>query len=195
MTTTGSTLPHNSPPLAGLSLPVELTRPVRRRRWPWLLLALSGGLIVLAEILWLTQDAWLRQPAMRMALAPLLERTGHELRRPLIADAWQATALSLRAEAASDGVWHVDALLTNRADILQPWPRLELSLRDWQGQLIGRRLLAPRDYLPSSLPTALGPQALIASDQPVQISVAVRIPARADGSVPVFEQAELRPQP
>lgn len=182
--------------LQTLQLPVELTRqqPLRRRGL-WLMLALAGLLLAAAETLWLSQDFWLRQPAVRNLLTPLLDQAGYTLKRPQLTAAWRVSALTLRAEPAAAGVWHVDALLQHHADILQPWPVLQLSLRDWQGRLAGQRRLLPADYLPEGLPRHLGPQALTGSGQPVRIHVAVRIPAQADGQIPVFEQAELSAQP
>lgn len=184
------------PTLSDLQLPVELTRrqPLRRRKM-WLLLIISGTLLAGAEAIWLSRNYWLQQPFVRMALTPLLARTGHELQRPLLPQAWQVAGLTLRSEPLDAAAWHVDALLSHQADILQPWPTLNLRLRDWQGQTIATRRLEPADYLPADLPPHLGPQALIASEQPVRISVAVAIPARADGGLPAFEQAELSPQP
>lgn len=182
--------------LQTLQLPVELTRrQLPRRRRLWLALALPGLITAAGEAIWLSQDFWLRQPGVRMVLTPVLDQAGYALRRPQLGDAWQVSALTLRAEPAAAGVWHVDALLSHDADILQTWPTLQLSLRDWQGRLAGQRTLQPVDYLPTTLPVRLGPQALVASDQPVRIQVAVRMPARADGQLPSFEQAELSVQP
>lgn len=178
--------------LQTLQLPVELTRrPLPRRRSLWLALALLGLITAAGEAIWLSRDFWLRQPTVRMLLSPGLDRAGYTLERPQLADAWQVSALTLHAEPTVAGVWHVDALLSHNADILQTWPTLRLSLRDWQGRLAGQRTLRPVDYLPSTLPARLGPQALVASDQPVRIQIAVRMPMRADGQPPAFEQAEL----
>ncbi len=190
------TTPVTPQNLNTLQLPVELTRqPLVRRRGLWLALAATGLLVVASEAVWLSRDLWLRQPVVRNALNPVLAAAGYELERPHLAGAWQISALTLRAEAGVPGVWHVDALLQHHADILQTWPALTLELRDWQGQLAGQRTLQPTDYLPSGLPAGLAPHRLVASEQPVRISLAVRLPARADGSIPVFEQAELRALP
>lgn len=182
--------------LRDLQLPVEL-RPSQppAGRFGWALLTVIGLLICIADGIWLSQDFWLAQPAVRVALTPVLDSVGYELRRPRLSDAWQTTALTMRAEPSDTKVWHIDALLTNRADILQVWPRLQLDLRDWQGQRIAQRLLQPADYLPAALPLRRDSQALIGSDQPVQISVAVTLPLDSDGQVTKFEQAELRPLP
>lgn len=188
---------HNPSQLKTLELPVELTTapvavPLRRR---WLLAALLGLFVVSGESLWLARDWLLGQPAFRAIATPLLSPLGYELQRPHLQDAWQLTGMTLRAEAGTRDVWHVDAVLTNQASILQPWPALRLSLRDWEGRLVARRVLAAADYLPADLPPAFAPAALIESDQPVRIRISVRIPADVNGRVPGFEQVDLRPLP
>jgi len=179
-----------------LQLPVELTRrPAPRRHGLWLALTVTGLILAAGEAVWLSRDFWLRQPDVRNFLTPRLEVFGYELERPYLPDAWQVSALTLRAEPAAPGVWHVEAMLQHDAGIFQHWPPLVLELRDWQGRLTGRRLLRPADYLPAGLPASLAPDALVAGGQPVRIHVALRFPASPDGKAAAFEQAELRPQP
>ena len=185
------------PRFQDLHIPVELTRPAetppRQRRW--LLLALLGLIACLAELAWITQDNWLASPGVRAVLTPVVARTGHTLRRPILADAWSVDGLALTADPAVDGVWQVDAVLTQHADILQPWPRLRLVMRDWQGASVAERDLMPADYLPAGLPPRFAANRLIAADQAVRIHVSVRQPARANGTRPSFEQVALRPLP
>lgn len=189
------------PPVADLRMPVELTRRAERKPAPprrrlWALLAALGLVLVIAEGIWLSKDFWLGQPAVRMALTPVLDRAGYTLERPRLRDAWGVSGLNLSAEAGTgDRVLHLDAVLVNRAAILQPWPVLEVTLRDWQGRLAGRRQLAPAEYLPAGLPADLGPDALVASDRPLRIRVSVQLPLREDGRAAPVEHAEMRPLP
>lgn len=188
---------HNPSQLKTLALPVELTTapvavPLRRR---WLLAVVLAALVISGESLWLARDGLLAQPTFRALATPLLAPFGYDLQRPHLHDVWQLGGLSLHAEAGTHDIWHVDAVLTNQASILQPWPTLRLSLRDWEGRLVARRVLAAADYLPADLPAAFAPGALIESGQPVRIRISVRIPADVNGRVPGFEQVDLRPLP
>jgi hypothetical protein len=190
---------ERSNPIADLyrmEMPVELdATPESLRQWPWLLLALLAGLLVIAQSLYLSQQFWLQQPLVRSIFTPALDRIGYTLNRPILANAWEVTGLSLSAEPNSTIVWHLDAVLSNRARILQPWPTLQVSLRDWQNSLVGRRDIAATNYLPSGLSPKFAPSALIASDQPVRIRVSVALEPGADGRYPMFEQAELKARP
>ncbi|MEO6699227.1 MAG: DUF3426 domain-containing protein [Paraperlucidibaca sp.] len=201
MTTPSDNSPpiERSNPIADLyrmELPVELeAAPTSVRQWPWLLLASVAGLLVVAQSLYLSQQFWLQQPLVRSVLTPALDRIGYTLNRPILPSAWEVTGLNLSAEPSSATVWHLDAVLSNRARILQPWPTLQVSLRDWQNSLVGRRDIAAADYLPAGLSPKFAPSALIASDQPVRIRVSVALEPGADGRYPVFEQAELKALP
>lgn len=57
----------------------------------------------------------------------------------------------------------VKATLVNRADSVQPYPLLEVSLIDNQGQLVARRAYQPREYLskPDALQKGLPPQVAV----------------------------------
>lgn len=198
MTTEPSTRREAIAQLYRMDIPVALDaepKTAPARQWPWLLLALMAGALVIAQSLYLSQPFWLQQPLVRSVLTPALDRIGYSLNRPILPNAWEVTGLSLSAEASHSRVWHLDAILTNRARILQPWPTLQVSLRDWQNSLVGRRSVSARDYLPVGLSSQFSPSALIASDQPVRIRVSVMLEPGPDGRYPVFEQAELKALP
>lgn len=182
--------------LDDLQMPVELTR-ARRTPTPryWLPLALAGVFACLAEVAFMTQDAWLADAGVRTLLTPLLESAGYALKRPVLADCWQIEGLSLAADETRAEVWRVDAVLVQHADILQPWPRLRLRLRDWQGMTVAQRDLAPADYLPADLPHPIRGSRLAVPDQPVRIRVDVMLPLRANGTRAGFEQASLKVLP
>lgn len=57
----------------------------------------------------------------------------------------------------------VKATLVNRADTVQPYPLLEVSLIDSQGQLVARRAYSPREYLskPEAIQQGLPPQVAV----------------------------------
>lgn len=62
-----------------------------------------------------------------------------------------------------DKALRVKATLVNRAEIVQPYPLLEVSLIDSQGQLVARRTYPPREYLskPEVIQQGMPPQVAI----------------------------------
>lgn len=185
--------------LDALTLPVQLERaqPPKRQRL-WLVLAMLGALMVVIESIWLLQGYWLQQGAVRNLLNPLLARTHYELLRPLVDDAWQITDLGWRVSDSDPHRYQLDARLINRADILQPWPTMRLSLRDANGVLLTALDLQPRDYLPAapaSLPATPKLSTLATSDQPLRISLPIQLLARDNGTWPAYAAIELSPLP
>ena len=62
-----------------------------------------------------------------------------------------------------DKALRVKATLVNRAEVVQPYPLLEVSLIDSQGQLVARRAYPPREYLskPEVIQQGMPPQLAI----------------------------------
>jgi predicted Zn finger-like uncharacterized protein len=62
-----------------------------------------------------------------------------------------------------DRALQIKATLVNRAEMVQPYPRIEVSLIDKQGQLVARRVYSPREYLrqPEAIQKGLPPQVAI----------------------------------
>jgi len=62
-----------------------------------------------------------------------------------------------------DRALRVKATLVNRAEMVQPYPQLEVSLIDSQGQLVARRTYGPREYLqkPEDVGKGLPPQVAV----------------------------------
>jgi len=178
--------------LDALALPVQLKRaqpPKNQRRW--LLLAVLGALVVVIESVWLSQAYWLQQGTVRNLLNPLMARTGYEMLRPQVRDAWQVANLDWRVNGSDPHRYQLDARLINRADILQPWPILRLSLRDINNVRLSTLDLLPRDYLPATPKLPI----LAASDQPLRISLPIQLLARDNGTWPAYAAIELSPLP
>lgn len=175
-----------------LALPVQLERaqlPKNQRLWR--ILALIGALLLVIESLWLSQGYWLQQGAVRNLLNPLLAGTDYELQRPRVNGAWQVTDLGWQVSDSDTHRYQLDARLINRADILQPWPTLRLSLRDTHGASLTALNLLPHDYLPATLKASL----LASSDQPLRISLPIQLLAQDNGSWPAYAAVELSPLP
>ena len=171
-----------------LTAPQATTTTPPSRRLSWLLLL--GLLLIAAQLLWLLRPLWLAHPGVRQVLTPVVTALGSSLERPVLRDVWQTSRVDLVADAATPGVWQVSAVLMHSARILQPWPVLELQMKNEAGDIVGSRQLMPSDYLPAS-----GAVDLLEGEQPVQIQVGIRQRAAADGSYPAFASAALTPLP
>lgn len=180
-------------PSNDLTLPLELTsaKVVSHSKW-WRLACVLIVLVLIAELAWLSQNYWLAKTNVRQVINPILSPLGYTLRRPVLTNSWHINRLALQVNPLDNQLWQGQAVLAHRADILQPWPKLELTLRDWQGRTIARGLLTPTDYLPENLPPRYAATALIAYNEPVSIRFAIRLPKQADGLTAAVEQVELR---
>lgn len=180
-------------PSNDLNLPLELisSKAVKPSKW-WRLAFVLVVLMLIVELAWLSQHYWLAKTSVRQVINPILSPMGYTLRRPVLTTSWHINRLALHVNPVDNQIWQGQAVLAHRADILQPWPTLELTLRDWQGRTIARGLLEATDYLPENLPSRYAANALIAYNEPVSIRFAIRLPKQTDGLTAAVEQVELR---
>lgn len=62
-------------------------------------------------------------------------------------DAIQLVSRDMHAHPSLDDAFVISAVLVNRSDRPVPWPTIELTLFDASQQIVGRKRLAPGDYL------------------------------------------------
>lgn len=161
---TPSFIPANTP-----TLPSEPAQ----RRWPaWLAVAallLSLGLLsLIAERDTLAADARWR---------PWLERTCETL--PCTLSPWREPAAmqlmtrDVRPHPSVPGALLISASFRNQAQWAQPWPQLDLTLSDLNGQPIAQRQFQPDQYL------GIGArESLIQPDQTASVTLEVRDPGK-----------------
>ena len=161
---TPSFIPANTP-----TLPVEPAQ----RRWPaWLavaaLLFSLGLLSLIAERDTLAADARWR---------PWLERTCETL--PCTLAPWREPAAmqlmtrDVRPHPSVPGALLISASFRNQAQWAQPWPQLDLTLSDLNGQPIAQRQFQPDQYL------GIGArESLIQPDQTASVTLEVRDPGK-----------------
>jgi hypothetical protein len=73
------------------------------------------------------------------------------------------TSRELRPHPGAPGVLVVSATFRNDAPFAQPWPQLQLSLQNLDGESLGLRRFAPREYLGGAPATAMIAAGLSAS--------------------------------
>jgi hypothetical protein len=83
------------------------------------------------------------------------------------------TSRELRPHPTVPGVLVVSATFRNDAPFAQPWPQLQLSLQNIDGESLGLRRFAPREYLGSTPSTNM-----IGAGQSASIRVEILDPGR-----------------
>jgi len=137
-------------------------------RWralaPWALATLLAATLVL-QVLVADRVRLAADPAWRpriVALCATLRCSVPEWREPA---AFHVTARDVRPHPTAAGVLLVGATFRNDARFAQPWPRLQLSLVNPEGEALGLRRFAPVEYLggePGSPRIGAGQSATIA---------------------------------
>lgn len=162
--------PDHAPSFMRIARTRKLQRPAARWQWP----LLAGLALLLALQVLLADRARLAADA---SWRPLLTTLCAVLHCEL--PAWHEPAafsmLDREVRPAPDqrGVLQVQASFRNDARWAQAWPRLQLSLSDADGRVIGSRVFLPQEYLGH----ALAPGDTLAPGQGAQIAFRVREPA------------------
>jgi hypothetical protein len=85
---------------------------------------------------------------------PLLSRAcahlGCQIGLPMQIESVSIESSELQALAPDQNTFSLAALLRNRGETVQAWPNIELTLNDTDEKALARRIILPRDYLPSS---------------------------------------------
>jgi hypothetical protein len=110
--------------------------------------------------------AWF--PQMKPALSQICQAIGCQVKLPAQIDMVSIESSELQALAANKNIFTLTLLLRNRSTVAQHWPDLELTLNDANEKPVVRKVLTPRDYLPSAQEIAKGFSA--SSEQPVKIT-------------------------
>ena len=112
-----------------------------------LLLALAQGIIVARN------ELAIQFPALQAFLSQVSEPFGLRVELPRRFDALTIESFELQASEVTSGevqTYLALALLRNQAGHAVQWPAIELSLTDPSGQLLARKVLLAKDYLPAS---------------------------------------------
>ncbi|HEX9396308.1 MAG TPA: DUF3426 domain-containing protein [Burkholderiales bacterium] len=144
-------------------LPEFLTKPEPPARSPWL----WGFLLVVAALALAAQAAYryrteiaVLAPSARGALASACRLLRCEVPLPRRPELMSIESSDLQADARSERVIVLNAVLRNRAPFPQEYPALELTLTDEADRPVLRRVLAPADYLDPSRRVSLVAQGL-----------------------------------
>jgi len=156
--------PAEAPQPATPPPPLLRSRPVRTRAIYWaagcvlLFLLLAGqALVFYGHDLARQTPAW--RPVIELLCGPLPCRK----LPPIDMRHMDLVETQVAPHPRYDKALRIKATLVNRADTVQPYPLLEVSLIDSQGQLVARRAYRPREYLskPEAIQHGLPPQVAV----------------------------------
>lgn len=149
------------------------------RRWPWLLACLTGALVLTAQGAYFYANElsqW--QPATRPWLSSLCNHLKCSLRPMMEPRLIELSHTAIAPHQKYANALELRATLINRADFIQPYPVMEVSITNRDGTVIGRRSFRPENYL-EKLPAA--DEAMV-PNVIVEAELAFTLPdTRADG--------------
>jgi hypothetical protein len=145
----------------------------RRRRRPWIWLAVPAGCLLLAaQIFWYQFDEWSKEPRWRSFYETACGFVGCEM--PVQRDVRRLVTrnLAVRSQPEASGLLRVHAVIVNEADFPQPFPLLDLRFTTVRGILVAGRRYRPEEYLSGD---AAG-MTLIPPRTPVQVELSIEDP-------------------
>ena len=116
-------------------------------RWPWALGCVALAALVCLQVLLADRARLAADPQWRPRLQTLCAALRCELPAWRQPQAFRVLAREIRPHPQRPGVLLLTATFRNDAAYAQAWPRLEVNLGDLDGQSLGLRRFAPREYL------------------------------------------------
>ena len=142
-------------PADDLPLMNEFPLAPERRRTPTTVWLLGGVLLLVllaAQVAYFYAPQLARDARLKPWLALYCERTGCDLKPPRGTSSIELVQTSVAPHPRYENALRLSAVLVNRAEQAQPYPIMEVSLTDSEGQVLTRRSFAPTQYLESPVP-------------------------------------------
>jgi len=142
-------------PADDLPLMNEFPLAPERRRTPTTVWLLGGVLLLVllaAQVAYFYAPQLARDARLKPWLALYCERTGCDLKPPRGTSSIELVQTSVAPHPRYENALRLSAVLVNRAEQAQPYPVMEVSLTDSEGQVLTRRSFAPAQYLESPVP-------------------------------------------
>lgn len=136
--------------------PIRLDwQPKQKKPWQpwhiWSLLNLVAVLLLLSQYTYHNFTELARQDSTRPLLAAICPLFGCELPAKVDIEQVKSSNLVIRSHPEFKGALQVDAIIYNRAPFSQPFPLLELTFSDAQGELLMSRKFKAEEYLSGEL--------------------------------------------
>lgn len=121
---------------------------LRRTLWG-LAVGLLAGILAVQAIYLFRQDVARALPGLRPLLVTACERLGCTMPLPREAAQISIDTSDLQSEPGRPGRFVLHATVKNRADFLQAWPHLELTLTDANDAALVRKVFSPAEWVAS----------------------------------------------
>jgi predicted Zn finger-like uncharacterized protein len=120
----------------------------KQKNWPWIAASLIFLLLGLAQFVYFFRiEISAQLPGLKPALSNYCELLKCTISLPEKIELISIESSDLEADALQPNVVTLTALLHNRAEFAQAYPKLELSLTDIQDKVVARRVFIPVEYL------------------------------------------------
>ncbi|MEK7758902.1 MAG: DUF3426 domain-containing protein [Pseudomonadota bacterium] len=144
--------------------PLVRMRPVRTRAIYWIVgCTLLVLLLAVQTLIFYGYDFARQTPTLRPIIETLCAPFPCRKLPPIDMRHMDLVETQVAPHPRYDKALRIKATLVNRDDTVQPYPLLEISLIDSQGQLVARRTYQPREYLskPEAIQKGLPPQVAV----------------------------------
>lgn len=120
-----------------------------RGRRAWAIAAVVMAVVTVFNLLFVSGEALLAQPAIRSALQDIgaIEAAPEPVYRKL--DLLHLASSDMHSHPTLDETLVLNATIVNRADRDQPFPALQVTLFDAHNQALASRIFKPEEYLPA----------------------------------------------
>ena len=144
----------------------------RRNRVGWIVVALILSLLLVGQFTWFNRQTLSLDPALRGFYTNFCQLLPCALPPLVDIGAIRSTELMVRSHPDQQNALQVDAVIINEASHTQPFPNLQLTFTDINGNVIAHRIFTPTEYLAGELAGALEmPRA-----QPVRLELEILDP-------------------
>ena len=140
----------------------------------WAALIIAGILGLSGQYAWFNKDTLATNLNLRPAYSLVCQLFDCELPTLVDVEAIKSIQLLVRSMPEQSEGLVVDSIIINEAPFSQPWPKLELTFSNINGQVVASRIFRPSEYLGG----ALAGSKEIPSGKPVRLSLEIVDPGQ-----------------
>ena len=140
-----------------------------RKRARWIIAALALSLVLIGQFAWFNRQVLSLNPALRGTYAVVCQLLPCTLPPLVDIKAIRSLQLVIRSHPDHRGVLQVDTVIINEASHSQPYPDLQLTFTDLNGNVVANRTFTPPEYLAGELAGSL----IMPAAQPVHLGLEI----------------------